>query len=344
MPHVAAFAIAFGLAFAATPLVARLAVRFGFSDRPSPRRGAVLKPRLGGVAMYAAFAVSLAVTYPLVPGRTDAESGRVLGLLLGGFVVVLAGVLDDKFDLPAVPQLAAQAIAAGLAIASGILIDAVTNPLAGGPGDALLEFPIWFAVSFTAFWMLGAMNTMNFLDGVDGLAAGVAAVAAAVLAVHSWIMGQATIAVLPLALAGACLGFLRFNFYPARVTMGTCGSLFLGFTLASLSVIGGTKAATLLLVLGLPVVDTAWTIIRRLASGQSPFRGDRGHLHHRLLTLGLAEQHIVLIMYGSSLLLGALALLLSTRLAKLYALGIMAVATLLLAGVLAYLARRRISG
>ena len=170
-----------------------------------------------------------------------------------------------------------------------------------------------------------------------------AGVAAFVLALHSWILGQVTITLLPLALAGACLGFLLFNFPPARITMGTSGSVFLGFALGALAVIGGTKGATLLLVLALPVVDTGWTILRRLAAGRSPFEGDRGHLHHRLLAVGFSERQIVLLMYGITILLGALALLLSTRLAKLLALGVVAVATLLLVGTLAYLGQRRLA-
>lgn len=332
-----AFAIACGCAYLVTPMVTSAAARWGFTDRPAARRNEALKPRLGGIAVFTAVALALAITYPLLPGRTAAEMARVVGLMAGGFIVVVLGALDDRYELSPLAQLAGQALAATVAIASGILIDSVTNPLAEG----LLMFPPYLAVFFTFFWLLGAMNTLNFLDGVDGLAAGVSAVAAGILAVHSLVMGQMTIAVLPIALAGACLGFLPFNFYPARATLGTCGAVFLGFALASLSVIGGTKAATLLLVLGLPVVDTGWTIMRRMASGQSPFRGDRGHLHHRLLALGLSERQIVLLMYASCAALGTLALLLSTRLAKFYAIGIMTAATLLLVATLAYYGRRR---
>ena len=336
-----AFIIAFGVAFLATPPVRRIAARYGFSDRPHPRRTFPLKPRLGGVAIYLAFALAIAIAYPLLPERSSEEIRRVTGLLVGGFVVLLLGVLDDKFELPVAPQVGAQLLAAGIAIGSGIVIDRITNPFSLGPADSLIYFPQLLAVFFTFFWMMGAMNTINFLDGIDGLAAGVVTVAALVLAAHSWILGQVTITLLPLALAGACLGFLPFNFHPSKITMGTCGSVFLGFAIGTLSVIGGTKAATLLLVLGLPVVDTGWTILRRLATGQSPFRGDRTHLHHRLLALGLSERQIVLMMYAASLLLGALALALSTRLAKLYAIGIMTAGTVLLVATLTYLGRRR---
>ena len=336
-----AFLIAFLIAIGVTPLATRIAARYGFVDKPHPRRDAVLKPRLGGVALYVAFAVAIAATYPLLPDRTPEEQRRVVGLLVGGLVVLIVGVVDDKHELPAWPQFGAQFLAAAIAVASGTLIDKITNPLSVGLADSLLYFPEALAISFTFFWLLGAMNTINFLDGLDGLAAGVVMVAALVLAVHSFILGQFTITVLPLALAGACLGFLCFNFYPSRVTMGTSGSVFLGFAIGTLAVIGGTKGATLLLVLGLPVVDTGWTILRRLAAGQSPFRGDRTHLHHRLLEAGLSERKIVLLMYGVSALLGALALVLSTGLAKLYAIAIMAALTVAAAIVLARRARHR---
>ena len=338
-----AFLLAFLVTAATTPLMGWVATRYGFIDKPHPRRSAVLKPRLGGVALYLGFALALALTYFSLPDRTSEETARVAGLVAGGFVVLMVGILDDKWSLPAAPQLGAQLLAALLAIGGGIMLDRITNPFGTGPVDSLLHFPLWLAVPFTLFWLAGAMNTINFLDGVDGLAAGVAAVAALVLALHSWILGQETITLLPLALAGACLGFLLFNFPPARITMGTSGSVFLGFALGALSVIGGTKGATLLLVLGLPVVDTGWAILRRLAAGRSPFEGDRGHLHHRLLAVGLSERQIVLLMYGVTILLGALALLLSTRLAKLLALGVVIVAASLLVGALAYLGQRRLA-
>lgn len=336
-----AFVIAFFLSYFATPLATWFAKRYGFTDRPHPRRQPLLKPRLGGVAIYLAFAVAIAVVYPMMPDRTQVETLKMAGIAVGGLVVVVVGAIDDKFELPPLAQFAAQVVAAIVVAAAGVVIDQVTNPFAGTVEDSLVNFPAWFAMTFTVFWIVGAMNTINFLDGVDGLATGVVAVAALVLAVHSFLLGQYTIMVLPLAVAGACLGFLPFNFYPSKATLGSCGSLFLGFAVAAMSVAGGTKAATLLLVLGLPVVDTGWTIVRRILSGQSPFAGDRSHLHHRLLSLGLSETRIVLGMYGASLVLGMLSLALSTRMAKLYAIGLMTLATLVLVAALAYLTQRK---
>ena len=337
---IAAFALAFGIALVLTPTVRRLAIHYGFTDAPSPRRSPILKPRLGGLAIYAAFALCLAVVYQLIPGRVPAEEMRVAGLLGGGLIVLVMGVIDDRWELPAMVQLMAQVAAALVALVSGIGIEKFTNPLSVEPG--LLILPSGVAAAVTVLWLVGAMNTVNFLDGVDGLAVGVVAVAALVFALHSLILGQMTIAVVAIAFAGACFGFLPNNFYPARITLGTCGSAFLGYGLGVLAIIGGTKAATLLLVLGVPLIDTGWVILRRIATGQSPFHGDRGHLHHRLLALGLSEPQIVLGMYAISFFLGILALVLSTRLAKLYAIGIMGVAALALVVTLAYLNRRKV--
>ncbi len=340
IPLLIAYAIALVAALLFTPAVRWLALRYNFVDRPSPLRSPDLKPRLGGLGIYAAFALAVGLVYPTLTGRTPEEEWRVMGLLGGGLLVLVGGIIDDRWELPPAAQLAFQVAAAVLALWSGILIDKITNPLSLGPFAELIVFPEWLAIGVTIFWLVGAMNTVNFLDGVDGLATGVVGVAALVFAIHSWILGQVTIAVLSLAFAGACFGFLPSNFFPARITLGTTGSVFLGYGLAVLAIIGGTKAATLLLVLGIPLIDAGWVIVQRMLTGQSPFRGDRGHLHHRLLALRWKEQHIVLGMYASSFVLGLLALSLSTRLAKLYAIGIMAVVALALVMTLAYLARR----
>ncbi|MBI4496289.1 MAG: undecaprenyl/decaprenyl-phosphate alpha-N-acetylglucosaminyl 1-phosphate transferase [Chloroflexi bacterium] len=324
LPPLLILALAFGVAWLMAPLMERVARRYGFMDRPHPRRDAVLKPRLGGVAMYAAFAVALAATAPLV-SRDAAEVQKVVGILVGGAIVLVVGVIDDWLELPPLPLLAAQVLAAAVAIAAGVVITAVTNPFGDPLTNSMLLFPAGAALLFTVFWIVGAMNTINFLDGVDGLAAGVGAIAAAVLGVHSLLMGQYSIAALAAALAGCCLGFLPHNFFPARSIMGTSGAGFLGFALGTLAIIGGAKTATLLLVLGLPIVDTGWAILRRLAAGRSPFVGDRGHLHLVLVDLGWSPAQIVLLMYGVSGTLGALALVLASRMQKLIAIGGMTV-------------------
>ena len=321
-----AFLLACGIALVATPVVRRLALRFGFTDRPKPRRVGPLKPRLGGLAMLAGFVLTILLTTPLVTTRTPDEWARIGGLLAGSLIAAFLGALDDRFELPARPQLLAQLAISLLALASGIVIWEVANPF-GTPTDrSLLEFPWWIALPFTIVWLMGAMNTINFVDGLDGLAGGVVAIGALVLGFHSLILPepQLSIAVLAFALAGATIGFLPHNMYPSRITMGTTGALFLGYALASLSIIGGTKAATLLLVLGIPILDVGWILLRRLLSGQSPFEGDRRHLHYRLLDSGLSHRQIVFIVYALCALFGAGALLIESRVLKLSLLGLAA--------------------
>ncbi len=318
---IAAFATAAALSFGTAPIFRALAVSHGFADRPRPRQEGPLKPRLGGLALYLGFTLAILATMPWVEGRTPEELKKIIGLLLGCTAVVAMGAWDDRKELGAWPQLAAQMVAACLALLSGIIIDAIANPLASGPSESLLWLPIYASVPFTILWLVGAMNAVNFIDGLDGLAGGITAIAAAILFLRSVDTGQFTIALLPLALAGAALGFLPHNLFPARLTLGTCGALFCGFALASLSVIGGTKAATVLLVLAIPILDAAWIVIRRLSQKRSPFLGDRIHIHYRLKDVGLSEGRIVLLLWTLSALLGTLAIALPSPLLKLYALG-----------------------
>lgn len=320
MVHLFSFALSGFLSYILTPLVLSAAKGWGFVDRPSPRRTGDLKPRLGGIAMYCAFVVTVLATWPLVEGRTKEEAVKLAGVLAGSTIVTLMGAWDDKRELGAIPQLIVQLLAASIAVASGIVIDRVNNPFGTTLHDSLIYFPPPLAMALTVVWIVGVINTINFIDGIDGLAAGVTGVAAIVLASHSLQLGQYTIAVLPLALAGAAAGFLPHNFYPSKITMGTSGSVVLGYVIGTLSIIGGTKAATTLLVLAVPIIDAGWIIVSRVVSGSSPFVGDRRHLHYRLLDLGLSQRQIVLIIYLLCAVLGSAALVLSSRLLKLYSL------------------------
>lgn len=331
-----ALGLALGLALGTTPLVRRFAVRFGFGDRPNPRR-LQLKSRLGGLAIFVAFVVAVAGSSPLVEGRTAVEAQKIWGVLLGAVVAVVVGALDDRVELGAGPQLLAQVAAAAIALGAGVVASPITNPFGTETANSLLELPDWLAVVFTLFWVVGAMNTVNFIDGLDGLAAGIGGIASAVLFGHCLQMGQYSVSVLPLALVGALGGFLPYNIAPARITLGTSGAGFVGFALGTLSILGGTKAATVLLVLGVPIVDTGFIIARRLLLRQSPFSGDRTHLHHQLMAMGLSTNRIVLLYCGFAAVFGALALLLSSRLAKLYVFIGLAV---LLTGILAVIAQR----
>ena len=321
------FVTAFVSALALTPLAMALAARTGAIAFPDARRKhAQPTPRFGGFALFVAFLLALGVS--LIYPRSDPdETARLLGLLLGGACVFIVGAYDDHRELKALPQLVAQFIAAAIAIGSGVLIRQLQNPF----GD-LMTFESWFAIVVTLFWLVGMMNTINWLDGIDGLAAGVVAIAAGVMCFHSYlIQRQDSIAMLAIALAGATIGFLKFNFFPAKIFMGTAGALVLGYALGVISIIGGAKVATALLVLFIPVLDVAWQIIARVRAGKSPFQADRGHLHHRLLDLGLSQRAIVWMYYCITAVFGALALFLPHAASKLFALiviGIGAVMTL----------------
>ena len=212
--------------------------------------------------------------------------------------------------------------AAAIAVAFLIFIEQFNNPLTG---QLTPDWPYVVTVTITLFWLGLMMNTVNWLDGLDGLAVGVCAVAALMIFIHAaFRLDQVSVSLLPLALLGAALGFLPYNFHPARVFMGSNGSLFLGYTLGVLGIIGGAKMATILLVMGLPLLDVVWQIVRRVSTGENPTKGDRGHVHYRLLELGLSQRQIVLGYYLFCTLFGAIALVTASRLFKLIALLVMA--------------------
>ncbi len=318
------FVTAFLLALGLTPLAARLAIRTGAVDQPAPRR-VHLKPtpRLGGLSIFIAFFAAIGVSL-LYPRSDPHELERLAGLFLGGALMFGVGIYDDYHELHALPQLIAQFVAAGIAVASGVSILEIPNPF-GAP----IAFETWFAILFTLFWLVGTINTVNWLDGIDGLAGGVVVIAGAVMFIHTYRLEQYSIALLALALAGTILGFLPFNFFPARIFLGSAGANVLGLALGVLSIIGGAKVATALLVLGIPILDVAWQIVSRLRAGKSPFSADRGHLHHRLLDLGLSQRTIVILYYVLTAVFGALALILPSGIYKLIALVVIGVGALL---------------
>ncbi len=255
--------------------------------------------------MLAAFAIAL------LAAQARFEPGLV-GVLIAAVMLVVVGSSDDRRlklgELGALTQFAAQLAAAAIAVIAGVLIRDLRDPTAGGPFGGVVNLPIWAAVALTLFWIAGMMNTVNFLDGVDGLAGGVVAIAAAVLALVSLRLGQADVAAMCLALAGAALGFLPHNLHPARIFMGTSGAWFLGYMLAVVAIIGGAKLGATLLVIGVPVFDVALLMLIRLLRRQPFWLGDRSHLHHRLLDTGLSERGTVLLYYCLSAAFGLYAL------------------------------------
>ena len=309
---IAAALISFGL----TPVVRRLARRLDVVDRPDQRRVNVSPiPRGGGLAVAIAFLVSalgvvlLNDRLELVAAPFTIEPSDLAALFVGGAVAAILGALDDYLQLRARWQLAGQLALALGAVALGINVGFVNNPF--GPGT--IRFDGIVALAVTVLWIVGMINSINFIDGLDGLSSGIGLIAAATLGLISLttLVAQPFVAVLCFALAGALLGFLRWNFHPASIFVGTSGVMFIGYVLALLSILGTAKVAVALLVLGVPIIDTFWIIVRRISAGRSPFTPDRGHIHHRLLDLGLSHRQTVLLIYAICVVLAALTFLLS---------------------------------
>ncbi|NDJ60960.1 MAG: undecaprenyl/decaprenyl-phosphate alpha-N-acetylglucosaminyl 1-phosphate transferase [Chloroflexi bacterium] len=331
MSHATAFFLVFGLALSVTlilvPLGIYLGRRFGVTVKAGGRRQSDADrrrlSRLGGIAIFGGFVTAVLAAQILpVPRMDPYEIIRLTGLLLGAACIFIVGLLDDIFEFSSLPQFLGQYLAAAIAISFQIFIEFFNNPLTGQQTD---PWPFIVTVTISFFWLVGMMNTMNWLDGLDGLAGGVALIAAVLLFVNSAFRveePQISVSLLHLALMGATLGFLLFNFNPARIVLGS-GAVLLGYILGSLSIIGGAKMATILLVMGLPLLDAVWQIVNRVRSGRSPFEGDRGHLHFRLVDMGLSQRQIVLGYYGFCALFGGIALITSSQLFKFIALGVL---------------------
>lgn len=288
-----------------TPPVRSLALRLGAVDRPGGRRvNRSPVPRMGGLAISLAF---LAVVPAFCP-----PDAPLPGLLGGALLIAAMGALDDLADLRPGAKLLAQLAAAALAVRGGVVLRAVS----GLSGESI-PLPGGLAAVLTLLWLVACTNAVNLIDGLDGLAVGVSAIGSLSMLLVALAVSAPAVAVLLAALNGACLGFLPFNRSPARIFMGDVGSQFLGFTLGAVSVMGLLKFHTLvsffvpLLALSVPLADTAFAVLRRLSRGQSPFRADRGHIHHRLLDLGLSQRQAVAVLYALSSLQGLAAVLLA---------------------------------
>lgn len=322
---VAVFLTAFVLSAALVPIVKRLAFRWNILDYPRGRHQH-LDPtaKLGGVALYVSFTVAVLLAQLMPIPRFDPwELVRLTGLLLGGIFIFVCGLLDDIFEFGPLPQYFSQLAAAAIAVTFSIFIETVNNPFTG---QQTAPWPFIVTVAISIFWLGLMMNTVNWLDGLDGLAGGVGFVAALVLFIHAAFRlepPQISVSLLPLALVGSTAGFLLFNFPPAKIFMGSNGAFFLGYTLAVLSIIGGAKAATILLAMGLPLLDVIWQIVNRLRQGRNPTEGDRGHLHFRLMDAGLSPRTIVVGYYAFCAFFGGLALMTTSRVFKLVALIVM---------------------
>ena len=305
------FVIAFAFSFASTPIVYRLAYKIGAIDVPKDGRRMHKRPipRLGGLAIIFGFTVSICCFAHF--------SRELIATLCGAFIIAVMGVIDDCENLSAKRKFVIQIIAALVVIIGGnIRITVLTNPNIFSENPYIV-LPMWLSVITSVLWIVFITNAVNFIDGLDGLAAGVSAIMSVSLVFIALRIQEYSSAIIGLALMGACFGFLPFNFNPAKIFMGDTGSTFLGFILATLSIQGVFKSyaiitfAVPLLILGLPLFDALFAMIRRIWRGQSPMVADRGHLHHRLIDMGFSQKQTVFILYAISGVLGITAVVLA---------------------------------
>lgn len=282
------------------PLVIKIARYVGAIDQPNERKvHNRAMPRLGGMAIFLAFILCMLFLVKL--------SGPMQGVVYGAVIIFLVGMVDDIHPLKAKIKLLGQIAAAGLAIYYGVVVQFVTNPFNG-----LLDLGL-FSIPLTLLWIVGITNAINLIDGLDGLAGGVSAIAAATMGIVAFKQGQFEVALTAFILVAAIVGFLPYNFYPARVFMGDSGSNFLGFILGCLAIMGTAKSAALIslfipiVILGIPIFDTFFAIIRRINNRVPIFSPDKDHLHHRLMAMGMSHRRSVVMIYGISAFFAAIA-------------------------------------
>ena len=264
-------------------------------------------PRMGGLAIFIGFMASMFLFMNL-----DAPK---IGMLAGAVIIVILGVLDDKYALPAKPKFLVQIIAAVIAVMAGNRIDVLSNPNIFS-SEAVWHLG-WLAYPVTVIWIVAITNAVNLIDGLDGLACGVSTISSATMLMIAMRFSELDVAVMMAALVGACVGFLPYNFNPAKIFMGDTGSTFLGFVMATVSVNGMFKQYAFIsfvvpfLVLGLPIFDVCFAVVRRVSHGQSPMQPDRGHVHHRLIDMGFSQKQAVGVLYVISAILGLSAVVLA---------------------------------
>lgn len=301
---------ALAISFASTPIVKMFAQKVGAIDVPRDARRVHNHPipRLGGLAIFLGFLLSVVLFADI--------TRQVQGILLGAVVIVILGVIDDIVPLRAIVKLIVQILAALIAVYHGVVINVLSNPILTSSSEFL--FLGYFAIPITVIWIVGITNSVNLIDGLDGLAVGVSAISSVTMLIIAVLVADINVAVIMAALAGACLGFIPYNFNPAKIFMGDTGALLLGYVLATVSIMGLFKFYAIIsfavpfLVIGLPLFDTVCSILRRLAKGQNPMSPDRGHFHHRLIDMGLSQKQAVAILYAISAILGLAAVVITT--------------------------------
>ena len=298
------------VSFLATPLVKSFSVKVGAIDVPKDNRRMHTHPipRLGGLAIFLGFMVAVMLMIPL--------DGAKKGMLLGAVIIVVLGIFDDIYALSAKLKFVVQIVAALVAVLAGNRIQVLSNP------NIFSDAPFWdlgyWAIPVTVIWIVAVTNSVNLIDGLDGLACGVSTISSASMLIIALMVSELDVAMFMGALVGACVGFLPYNFNPAKIFMGDTGATFLGFIIATVSVQGMFKLYNVIsfvvpfLMLGLPIFDVCFAVVRRISHGQSPMSPDRSHVHHRLIDMGFSQKQAVAIMYVVSAILGLSAVLLTT--------------------------------
>jgi len=322
IPHISewlkmllAFGLALAIAYFMTPPVKNFAEHVGAIDIPKDGRRVHDHPipRMGGIAIFLGFVISLLLFVTM--------STQVMGLLVGAVIIAIMGAVDDIICLKPWVKLAAQLLAAIVAIRCGLVFDVISNPNVFAE-ESTIDIG-YLSVPLTILWIVGCTNAMNLIDGLDGLAVGVAAISSTSMLIVSLLVAEPVVSVILAALTGACLGFMPYNLNPAKIFMGDVGSQLLGFVLATASIMGLFKLHAVftffvpMLSLALPLTDTAFAFCRRISHGQSPFHADKGHFHHRLLALGLSQRQAVAVLYSISAVMGLLAIILAAETAAL---------------------------
>ena len=286
-----------------TPLIRHWAIDLGMYDIPNDRKIHTYPiPRLGGVAIWGGYVLGLGLLACFYHEQLQ-QDPSLLGIIIGGSIIFFVGLLDDLYNLNPFLKLFGQCLAAVTAFALGVQVTALDLPF-----SQILQL-WWLSFPITMLWIIGISNALNFIDGVDGLAGGVSMISALTMAVVAFTMHEPIPALLAILLAGAALGFLNFNFYPARIFMGDSGALFCGFTLACIAVTGVLKTLTMtmlvpVVILTVPIVDITYSTLRRLWRFQSPFVADADHLHHKLLKAGLSQMKVVVTLYSVCIIAG----------------------------------------
>lgn len=313
--------LAIAIAYVCTPFVIKLARRIGWMDIPKDKRRMHKKPipLLGGLSIIAGFFLSTLIVSLILGRFSDYYPPRITSLLFqilpGAVIIIVTAFLDDRFNLPPLPRLGIQFIAAGAAVALGVRITFISSSvrLFGAQTFGLG----WTSIPITLLWIVGMTNAMNWIDGLDGLAAGISSIASGTVLILATLQGrpQLSVAILSAALAGGCLGLLPFNKNPAKIFMGDTGAMFLGYVLSIISIQGLFKFYAAIsffvpvLILALPILDTFAAILRRLVEGKSPFAADRSHIHHKLIDMGLSQKQAVGFLYSVSATLSVIAIL-----------------------------------